>query len=322
VITLKAIQQVIVLLTLDEKNKRRLKNLLPNATILYKTTVTKEEIEHTQIILGNPPIDLLQEPLNLQLLCLQTAGSDQYCKSGIIAPTTLLTNASGCYGTMISEYMMASLLMLYRKLDRYYEHKKLAIWKEEESVKTIYGSKVVIVGLGDIGSEFAKKIKAFGAYTIGIRRTLREKPTFIDEIATLAQLNDYLIEADIVALSLPQSEETIHLFNKDRLLKMKKDAVLLNVGRGSAVVLDDLVSVMQQGHLFGSVLDVTEIEPLPKNHPAWQVENLFITPHISGSGNDSSRNNVFNLIIDNLEAYLTNKKMKNIVDFRTGYRKL
>ena len=124
-------------------------------------------------------------------------------------------------------------------------------------VKSIEGSRVLIIGMGDIGSEFGKRMKSLNAYTVGIRRTLSDKPDYIDEISTMDKLDELLPTVDIIALSLPQTKETIHLMTKERLLLTKKDAVIINVGRGSVLDLHELNDVLNQGHLLGAVLDVT-----------------------------------------------------------------
>ena len=105
---------------------------------------------------------------------------------------------------------------------------------------------------------------------------------YVDEVATINDLDTILPQSDFVILSLPQSKETIHIFNKDKLLKMKKDAVLINVGRGSAISNKDLIEVLNQGHLYGVGLDVVEEEPLPATSPLWSYNRVLITPHSSG----------------------------------------
>ena len=120
-------------------------------------------------------------------------------------------------------------------------------------------------------------------------------------------------------LSLPQSKETIHIFNKDKLLKMKKDAVLINVGRGSAISNKDLIEVLNQGHLYGVGLDVVEEEPLPATSPLWSYDRVLITPHSSGGFVV-----MFVIIIQSLLLSIEHLKnyetLENEVDFQTGYQ--
>ena len=169
----------------------------------------------------------------------------------------------------------------------------------------------MIVGLGDIGGEFAKRLKALGAYTIGIRRKSTNKPDYLDELHQMEQLNDLLPKADIVALSLPATKLTNGIINKKTLSLMKKDAVIINVGRGTAIDTDALCDALEKGNLLGAALDVTDPEPLPSDHRLWKIKNAIITPHVSGGYSlEETRNRIVNISVENLEAFLRGKKMK------------
>ncbi len=179
----------------------------------------------------------------------------------------------------------------------------------------------MIVGLGDLGYTIAKRLKAFDCYNIGVRRRLSHCPSCLDEIYTTDQLEDVLPRGDFVILALPQSSQTYHLFDQQKLMLMKRDAVLINVGRGSAIATDDLVNVLNQGHLYGVGLDVVEEEPLPADHPLWQMDNVLITPHASGGyAWESARTYFTDLVIRNLEHLKAHEELENLVDFQTGYR--
>lgn len=151
--------------------------------------IDKATVQKADIIIGNPPAEMLIDSPNLKWLQLNSAGSDAYIKEGILKKEVLLTNATGAYGLAISEHMIGVLLQLFKKLHIYRNNQKLHIWKDEGEVKSIYNSKVLIIGLGNIGGEFAKRVKAFGGYTIGIRRTNAEKPDFIDELYLMDKID-------------------------------------------------------------------------------------------------------------------------------------
>jgi phosphoglycerate dehydrogenase-like enzyme len=191
------------------------------------------------------------------------------------------------------------------------------------SVKSIENSVILTVGLGDIGSEFAKRVKSLGAYTIGIRRKDSSKPAYIDEIYLQEELDNILPRADVVALSLPRTKDTYKLFSAERLAKMKKGAVILNVGRGNAIDSDALCDALESGHLMGAGLDVTDPEPLPPDHRLWSIKSAVITPHISGFYHlQETYNRIINIAAYNLKRFSSGEELKNIVDFETGYRKL
>jgi phosphoglycerate dehydrogenase-like enzyme len=232
----------------------------------------------------------------------------------------VLTNASGAYGLAISEYMLGVLLEMIKKLHIYRDNQLEANWSYSGQVKSIYHSTALIVGLGDIGGEFAKRLKALGAYTIGIRRKNPDKPDYLDELYFMDQLENLLPRADIVALSLPGTSLTYRVINRETLKLMKHDAVLINVGRGSAVDTDALCDALENGHLFGAALDVTDPEPLPKEHRLWKVKNAVITPHVSGGFSlQETHDRIVRISANNLEAILNGEKPANIVDLSAGY---
>ena len=216
-----------------------------------------------------------------------------------------------------------ALLSIYKKLYLYRDNQNNNLWKDEGEVKSIYGCTALIIGLGDIGGEFAKRIKALGGYTIGVRRSDTNKPEYLDELYLMDKIDELLPRADVVALSLPGTKETYKLFSKERIYKMKKDAVLLNVGRGTAIDTEALCDALEEGRLLGAALDVTAPEPLPKNHRIWNIKNAIITPHISGDYHlKETHERIARIAIHNFECYIKGKELRNVVDFSTGYRDL
>ncbi|MBR0306475.1 MAG: D-2-hydroxyacid dehydrogenase, partial [Lachnospiraceae bacterium] len=169
---------------------------------------------------------------------------------------------------------------------------------------------------------YAKKVKALGAYTIGIRRTNKNKPEYLDEQYTLDEIDNLLPRADIVAMVLPGGEATHHLMDERRLRLMKKGSYLINVGRGNAIDPKALLTVMQEGHLGGCGLDVTEPEPLPADDPLWACGNVVITPHVAGNFFlQETFERIVRIAGTNMEAWANDGEFTTIVDFATGYKK-
>ena len=169
---------------------------------------------------------------------------------------------------------------------------------------------------------FARKIKAMGAYVLGVKRTLSDKPPYCDELYTSEHLEDLVPRADIIALSLPGNKSTEHIFDKKMLSLTKKGSVLLNVGRGSAVDTTALCELLKAGHFEGVGLDVTEPEPLPSDHPLWDIPNAIITPHISGYFHlPKTLERIIDIALENLSRFNNGEELKNQVDYTTGYRK-
>ncbi len=317
------IQNVLVLLPVKDAHKKLLAHAAPSAVFTYsaRREITQEMAHSADVIIGNPPIKLIRGSTRLKWIQLESAGADQYIKAGNLPAGTLLTNATGAYGLAISEYMIGVLLELYKKLHLYRDNQRQNLWKDEGGVRSIHGSTVLIVGLGDIGGEFAKRIKALGGYTIGVRRTNSAKPEYMDELYLIDELDTLLLRADVVALSLPGTEKTYRLLSAERLAKMKPGAVLINVGRGTVLDTDALCDALESGHIAGAALDVTDPEPLPADHRLWQIPNAIITPHISGGWHlPETFNRIVGISIENLRRFTAGEKLNNIVDFSTGYR--
>jgi phosphoglycerate dehydrogenase-like enzyme len=305
--------------------RQRLESVLPDAEFYYCPfpAVDREAIARADVIIGNVPEDAVKTAKNLKLLQLNSAGSNTYAAAGVLPEGAALCNASGAYGLAISEHILAGVLVLMKKLNLYLANQREHQWQSEGQVRSIFGSTFLIVGAGDIGSTLAKKVKALGAYTIGVRRTLRDKPEELDEVYTLDRLEELLPRADVVVLSLPKTPETTHLMSKDQLAKMKPDGLLVNVGRGDCVVNTDLADALRSGTIGGAVLDVTEPEPLPEDHPLWDCPNLVLTPHVSGWYNlPQTLTNIQNIAIGNLKAWRDGENLHNPVDLATGYRTL
>ncbi len=318
--------RILVIIPVEEKHKRYLEDIGKSCLFEYTSPalVTEKQVQAADIIIGNVNISMLKGAENLQWIQLNSAGSDSYSRPGVLREGVMLTNATGAYGLAISEYMVGMSFMLQKKFYQYYSNQIKHQWKDQGTVTSIYGSVTLAVGLGDIGGEYAARMKALGSYTIGVKRTQGRKPDYLDELYTTEQLDDLLPRADFVSLSLPNTPQTFHLMDERRLRLMKPGAFLLNVGRGSVIDTDALCRVLQEGHLGGCGVDVTDPEPLPADHPLWDAPRMVITPHISGQYHlQETFERIVRIAGRNLEKFLAGKKeeMENQVDFETGYRR-
>jgi len=313
---------ILVLFKLNEEQKSFLEAAAPGCKFLYTRNeeVTEQQLNSASVIIGNPAPDKLKMADNLELLQLISAGVGEYAREGVLPEKAVLANATGAYGLAISEYMLGVLLELYKNLHLYRDNQAECKWTYRGQVKSVYNSTALIVGLGDIGGEFAKKLKALGAYTIGIKRTDSSKPDYLDELYVMDKLEELLPRADIVALSLPETKLTKNIINKSTLKLMKRDAVLINVGRGSAVDSEALCDALENGLILGAALDVTEPEPLPEDHRLWKMKNVIITPHVSGGFSlEETKSRIIKIAAYNLRALMEGKALKNVVDRARGY---
>lgn len=317
-------KQVVVAAPVLEEHKKILEAKAPGCHFAYAPyeDITSEMLSDANIIFGNVKPELLCNCSRLELLQLNSAGVEPYIKDGVLPQGAVITCATGAYGLALAEHMLGMLLGMKKKLYVYNENQRKHVWRDEGSVTGIYGTRTLIVGFGDIGMEFAKLMKAMGSHVVGIRRTEGKKAEFADEIFTLSSLEEQLSLADTVLLALPGTPSTKGLINRERLLIMKSNAFLMNVGRGNAIDMKALCEVMKAGHLSGVALDVTEPEPLPVNHPLWDIENVHITPHISGEFHMKvTLDRIVGIAADNINRLLEGKQLKNIVDVVQGYRK-
>lgn len=285
--------------------------------------VTQEDVDWAQVILGNVPAAMLHGSPALEWLQTNSAGVEPYIQPGVLAGDTLLTNATGAYGLAIAEHMLGMLLELFKKLELYRDAQKSGAWQSQGAVKAVYGSTVLVLGMGDIGGEFAARCKALGAKVIGVRRSPRPCPEYADEVHLLEDLDSLLPQADVVAITLPGTDATRGLMSRERLAKMKEGAVLLNVGRGFIVDTEALCDALERGHLSGAGVDVTDPEPLPPTHRLWNIPTAVVTPHISGFYHlRDTHERIVGIFLENLRHFQAGEPLRNLVDFATGYRKL
>lgn len=317
-------ETLIGLLPFEAPYREALKQLAPDFDYYFSEDgpIPDEAWENAVIIMGSPTPAQLQKCQKLRWLQLGTAGADTYCRPGVLSESVMLTNATGSYGHAISEYMVGATLLVMKKFHLYRDNQSAGAWLDRGIVKSISSSKVLMVGMGDIGSEYAKKIHALGASVTGITRTPHEVPEYAEKMGLLADLDDLLPEYDVVAMALPNSAETAGLMGTRRLSLMKEGAILVNVGRGSAVDTEALCDALESGHLMGAVLDVTDPEPLPADHRLWHIPGAVITPHVSGGYHmRETYENIMAICRENLEKFLAGGELGHQVDRATGYMK-
>lgn len=270
-----------------------------------------EEIEEAEFIVGEPDLDELSKAKKLRWLQMTWAGADRYM-NGFPNHVTL-TTASGAFGETIAEHSLAMLFALCRRLPEYARRND---WKDAGCEKQIFGATALIFGAGDIGSAIAKRLKALRVTTIGVCRDIKHERAGFDVRTNLENAAAFLPNADFVFCALPHSEQTQGYFTEENLRLMKDDAVLINVGRGSFIDTQALTKVLQKGHLFAVGLDVVNPEPLPPEHPLWQMKNVIITPHVAGVSmghlKDTERR-IWDICAENLENYLNDKPLRNVV---------
>ena len=318
----RTINKLLCAMPLGESHIEKIRALLPDTEIICSTynDTTADDLKDVDVIFGNVQPKLLENAHNIKWVQLGSAGADEYVPA--IKNGLLVTNATGGYGETISEHILGMLLMLQKKFHVYYDSMKEGIWKRRGEVLGIRGSTTLVVGMGDIGGKFAEKMKMLGAYVIGVRRSDMRKPEWCDELYTMDKLDELLPRADSVVFVLPQSKETAGVMNKSKFALMKEKSIFINVGRGSAVVQEDLIDALNNDKIWGAGIDVATPEPLPVDHPLWSAKNLLITPHTSGGFSlPKNTDDILEIFFNNLKRWQNEEPLWNIVDPETGYAK-
>ena len=264
--------------------------------------------------------EFLEKAKNLAWIQVMSAGVDRYT-SLMKDDEIVLTNYRGVHGPAIADHAMALLLYQTRNLEFYAAQQKKGNWSRGEAKKksvTLEGKTMFVVGLGGIGTEIAKRAHGFGMRVIGTRRSDTPAPDFVDKQGKPDDLLEYLAEADVVALAVPLVPATENLLDEKAFAAMKDGSFLINIARGKVVNTDAMIKALDSGKLAAACLDVTDPEPLPKEHPLWKQPNVIITPHIS------SRSEVTNerraaLLRENLRRFAAAEPLLNVVDKKLGY---
>ena len=311
--------KILVTVPMDDKERAIIEAAAPKAEFTYAAAneVTADMMADKEIIFGNVNAELLQCAKELKLMQLFTAGTDGYI--GKLPEGCAITNTTGAFGLAISEHMLAMLLCLMKRMHQYRDNQHKREWKDMGSVRSIAGSTAVILGLGDIGGEFARKLKLRGAYTIGVRRTDAHKPDYIDELVLTGNVDSVLPRADIVGMALPNTPQTVNMLNAERIAMLKEGCIVINVGRGNAIDEAALAkAIAERGILAG--LDVAAHEPLDKDSPLWGLENCLITPHVSGFFHlAETKRRMIEIAAENIRRHIDGRPYMNAIDPSTGY---
>jgi phosphoglycerate dehydrogenase-like enzyme len=260
------------------------------------------------------PAALYPQATRLSWIHAMGAGVDWILVPGFPHHVTV-TRVPGVFGPWMREYVLAHCFAVTQRLDTYRRFQKAGSWREDVIPERLTAKTMVIVGLGDIGRTIAAGARAVGMRVIGVSRSGRR----VDEanrVYRLSGLTDALGQGDFVVLVLPLTEETRGLIGASALAAMRPTAWLFNIGRGAVVAEGALVEALRARRIAGAVLDVFAQEPLPPSHPLWSLENVVVTPHISGPSTPAAMAPVFN---DNLARWLSGRPLRHVVDPRRGY---
>jgi phosphoglycerate dehydrogenase-like enzyme len=279
----------------------------------------------TEVLYGFPPSperarELLARAPGLRWFQAASAGVDRLEQSGFLERQVVVTNSSGVAATPIGEYVLMVMLMFAKGAHRLLRAQAERRWTRFLPAE-LRGRTVGVVGMGHIGTEVARLAQAFGCRVLAIRGSAvgrRQGQPPADELLPPSDLSYLLSESDYVVLAVPLTDRTRRLIGEQELRAMKPTAVLINISRGAVVDEAALVRALKEGWIGGAGLDVFEREPLSEESELWGMENVIVSPHVSGATQVYFQRAV-PIFCDNLRRYLGGRPLLNVIDPQRGY---
>jgi phosphoglycerate dehydrogenase-like enzyme len=291
-----------------------LRHLAPELSARQREAFARVEV----VVAMDLPFDVAELAPRLRWVQGMGAGVSQLASAGLADAGIRLTTAAGVNAVSISEFVMARLLQMWKRLP------EIDAKASEHDWQPTYGREVAgltlgVAGLGAIGREVARRGRALGMNVLAQRRSARpgDVDPDVDELFGPGGLPEVLRRSDAVVAALPETADTVDLFDAKLFAEMRPGALFVNVGRGSAVVEPALIEALQSGHLAGAAIDVARTEPLPADSSLWAAPNLLISPH-SATAPAKFWSNLHELFRDNLSRYLRGDRLRNEVDARVG----
>ena len=279
--------------------------------------MTDEELESIDVLVTYNSFEKLDisKMKNLKYIQLGSTGFDQVPKDKIINRDILLCNNKGGYSIPIAEWIVSTILQIYKNTKAFYVKQLKKQWICDYSVSEIYGRRIGFLGTGTLALESAKRLKAFGVEIWGCNTDGRSIKYF-DKCFSTDDMDEIFKNCDVVVSTIPSTKQTYNIVNKDKFELMKEGACLINVGRGKILDEEDLLKYASK---FRAVaLDVFQEEPLSENSKLWELDNIIITPHNSWVSEQNLIRS-FNLFYNNLKKYISDKEPENIVKIEKGY---
>jgi len=283
-------------------------------------------LRETEVLLTNPivPDDIVERAPALKWLQLTSAGVDRLLNAPVVRSHVAVTTASGIHAVPISEYVIGAMLAFAKGLTRAMKAQQERAWRpfwpEELEAKT-----VGVLGMGAIGARVVQLSKGLGMRVLAMRRSVERRMTGAeagfpdaDEMLPPSELAYLLGESDYVVVALPLTPESRDLIGETELRAMKRSAVIINIARGAIIDEQALVRALKEDWIAGAALDVFQQEPLSGESQLWGLENVVVTPHISG-GTPRYMERAVELFCDNLRRYLAAEPLRNVVDAARGY---
>jgi phosphoglycerate dehydrogenase-like enzyme len=297
-----------------------LRSAAPGVRFIEVPGASAREIGSADAAIGVCAAEVLQQAAHLVWIQWLGAGVEGCVKQPLVHERhLLLTNMQRTAAPSMAEHVIGMMLVLSRHLDYFLREQQQSRWATDSpELSDLEGKTLLVVGLGGIGTEVAKRANALGMRVIATRASGRSGPDFVSYVGLPDELPKLTQEADYVVNCAPLTPQTSGLFDQAFFARMKRSAYFLNVGRGKSVVTADLTRALNSGTIAGAGLDVVDPEPLPAESPLWRAPNLIITPHVSAQTavTDAQRTQ---LLRENLRRYAAGEPLLALVDVERGY---
>ncbi len=301
-----------------------LQQAAPRAKLIDISAATPREIAAADATIGVCSAEVLAQAKQLQWIQWPAAGVERCVQQPLMRERhLLLTNLQRTMGPSMAEHVLGMMLMLSRHLDYFLKEQQQAHWVKDDAPQTphladLEGKTVLVVGLGGIGTEVARRTHAFGMRVIATRASGRSGPDYVSYVGLPDELLKLAKDADFVVNCAPLTPQTTGIFNREFFASLKPGAYFISVGRGRSTVTADLIAALNSGKLAGAGLDVVDPEPLPSDSALWRLPNLIITPHVSADTPLAEEQRTA-LLRENLRRYVAGEPMLSVVDVERGY---
>jgi len=299
-----------------------LQQAAPRARLIEVSAATPKEVAAADATIGVCSAEVLAQAKQLQWIQWLAVGVDRCVQQPALRERhVLLTNLQRTMGPSMAEHVLAMMLALSRHLEYFLRKQQEGHWTREEAAPQLAdldGKTVLVVGLGGIGTEVARRAHALGMRVTATRASGRNGPDYVSYVGLPDELPKLARDADFIVNCAPLTPQTTGIFNSEFFATLKPGSYFISVGRGRSTVTPDLIAALSSGHLAGAGLDVVDPEPLPADSPLWHLPNVIITPHVSAH-TSVSREQRDLVLVENLRRYAAGEPMLSVVDIERGY---
>ncbi len=292
-------------------------------TLQFGRASTREAIAQAEVLVGWCHPDILKYGKNLRWMQSLSVGIDKCSLSPEFKNVAfILTNAKRLSGPSMADNGIAMTMMLTRNLGAFHHAMARGDWDRSLARRApmleVRGKTMLVVGLGGIGTEIARRAAALGMRVVATRNSSRTGPAFVDYVGLADELHQLAAQAHVTVNALPLTPKTLGLFDKEFFDAARPGSYFISLGRGKSTVTPALVDALKSGKLAGAGLDVTDPEPLPPDHELWGLDNVIITPHVSARS-DLQDERRWTIVRENLRRYVAGEPLLNLVDMEKGY---